>query len=228
MQSKTYGQICPIARSLDVLGERWTLLLVRELLLGPKKFKDFLKVMPAMGPNRLSDRLKGLVDAGVATQTPPPGVAYALTERGEQLRGPLLALGLWGLGIPAAGQFGEKAVRAELIALSISTLNKPERSRGMCFIHEFHVGTEVFHIRVDDGDMTVFSGKSIARADAVVRCDLESFVRLAAGLPVTDPESVRFETGTHAQILQLFGLLEEPPHGVVQSLLANNLNPKGV
>ena len=57
MPNKTYGQLCPMARALDVLGDRWTLLVIRELLLGPKRYKDLLATLPAMGTNRLSERL---------------------------------------------------------------------------------------------------------------------------------------------------------------------------
>lgn len=226
VQSKTYGQMCPIARSLDVLGERWTLLLVRELLLGPKKFKDFLKVMPSMGPNRLSDRLKLLVEAGVAAQIHPPGAAYELTEWGGQLRGPLLALGLWGLGLPADDPDDKKTVRADLIALSMSTLNRPEKGRGLRFTCEFHIKDEVFHIRVDDGAMTVCSGPSSVPVDVRAVCDLETFVTMAAGRPLANPATIRLETGTKKHLMQLFELLETPPQGVVDSLLANILNMK--
>src|SRR4051794_41377304 len=84
--TKTYGQTCPLARSLDVLGERWTLLVIRELLLGPKRFKHLLAALPAIGSNRLSDRLKGLEEAGVIRQNTLPAPAavpvYELTEAG--------------------------------------------------------------------------------------------------------------------------------------------------
>src|SRR5688572_21957817 len=97
---RTYGQMCPLARSMDLLGERWTMLIVRELCLGPKRFKDLLDVLPAIGPNRLTSRLRSLEAAGVVrrgTLPPPAGVAvYELTERGEGLRGPLVELGRWG------------------------------------------------------------------------------------------------------------------------------------
>src|SRR5829696_6881577 len=76
--TKTYGQMCPLARSLDVLGERWTMLVIRELLLGPKRFKHLLAVLPAIGSNRLAERQRGLEEAGIIrkrTLPPPAGVA---------------------------------------------------------------------------------------------------------------------------------------------------------
>jgi DNA-binding HxlR family transcriptional regulator len=69
MATRTYRQMCPVARALDVVGERWTLLVVRELLLGPKRFKELMASLPAMGTNRLSDRLKTLTAQGMSPCT---------------------------------------------------------------------------------------------------------------------------------------------------------------
>src|SRR5437764_12390046 len=98
--------MCPIARSLDVLGERWTILVIRELLLGPKRFKHLLAALPAIGTNRLADRLRGLDDAGIVRKAalPPPATVpvYGLTADGERLPDPLLARGLCGRHLPPA------------------------------------------------------------------------------------------------------------------------------
>src|ERR1051325_4325675 len=122
--TKTYGQMCPLARSLDVLGERWTILVIRELLLGPKRFKHFLAALPAIGTNRLSDRLRGLEDAGIVRKAVPPPPAtvpvYELTVDGERLREPLLALGLWGLDLPLDARVDPATARADLIALCLT------------------------------------------------------------------------------------------------------------
>jgi DNA-binding HxlR family transcriptional regulator len=99
---RTYGQYCSIARSLDIVGDRWTLLIVRELLLqGPCRFTDLKNGLPGIATNLLSSRLKELEDAGlVAREDAPPPVAtilYTLTENGLTLEPVLKALGLWGL-----------------------------------------------------------------------------------------------------------------------------------
>src|SRR5271154_4972506 len=90
MSKRSYGEMCPVARALDVIGERWTILIVRELLLGPKRFKDLLARLPAMGTNRLADRLKGLEAAGVLAKRTLPAPAevqvYELSDYGERLR----------------------------------------------------------------------------------------------------------------------------------------------
>src|SRR5947199_10383546 len=100
MPTKTYGQMCPLARSLDVLGERWTILVIRELLLGPKRFKHLLAALPAIGTNRLADRLRGLEAAGIARKAvlrpPAPVPVYELIADGERLRDRLPDLGLSG------------------------------------------------------------------------------------------------------------------------------------
>jgi len=99
---RTYGQYCSIARALDIVGDRWTLLIVRELLLqGPCRFTDLKNGLPGIAKNLLSTRLKELEDAGlVAREDAPPPVAtalYTLTENGLTLEPVLKALGLWGL-----------------------------------------------------------------------------------------------------------------------------------
>lgn len=99
---RTYGQYCSIARALDVVGDRWTLLIVRELLLrGPCRFTDLKTGLPGIATNLLSTRLKELEDAGLISRedAPPPvaTVLYSLTENGLALEPVLKALGLWGL-----------------------------------------------------------------------------------------------------------------------------------
>jgi DNA-binding HxlR family transcriptional regulator len=99
---RSYGQYCSIARALDIVGDRWTLLIVRELLLqGPCRFTDLKNGLPGVATNLLSTRLKELEDAGlVAREDAPPPVAtvlYNVTENGLALQPVLKALGLWGL-----------------------------------------------------------------------------------------------------------------------------------
>jgi|SRR5579872_7523427 len=92
---------CPIARSLDIVGERWTLLILRDLaILGPRRFQDFQRRLAGISPNTLSARLKTLEDAGIVTrsfyETHPPRAEYRLTDKGEALRPVLKALREWG------------------------------------------------------------------------------------------------------------------------------------
>ena len=97
---KEYGQSCPVAKSLELLGERWTLLIVRDLLRGPKKFQDLLESLKGVVPGVLSQRLKMLEDHGIIQRhfysNHPPRAEYTLTERGAGLRPAIRALAIWG------------------------------------------------------------------------------------------------------------------------------------
>src|ERR687896_2059432 len=100
MGKRSYEQYCTVARALDVIGERWTLLLVRELLTGPKRFKDLLGGLPGIGTNLLAARLKALEGEGIvrrATLPPPAGSnVYELKELGGSLEPVIMALSRWG------------------------------------------------------------------------------------------------------------------------------------
>jgi DNA-binding HxlR family transcriptional regulator len=96
-----YGQACPVAKTLDVVGERWTILILRDLVRqGPRKFQDFEASLPGIGPNTLSARLKRLEEAQIVErrfyESHPPRAEYVLTEKGEALRPVLRALKAWG------------------------------------------------------------------------------------------------------------------------------------
>jgi DNA-binding HxlR family transcriptional regulator len=97
---KQYGQSCPVARSLEFLGERWTLLIVRDLLAGPRKFQEFSASLGGVTPAVLSHRLKVLETHGIVSRRlysqHPPRAEYTLTSRGVELRPVVRALGIWG------------------------------------------------------------------------------------------------------------------------------------
>lgn len=112
MTNKTYNQYCAIAHTLDLVGDRWTLLIVRNLLLGPRRFSDLMKGLPGVSTNILTERLKLLEEHTVVhtRYLPPPAASsvYELTERGYGLADVLSALARWGsltLGQPAASQY---------------------------------------------------------------------------------------------------------------------------
>jgi len=107
---KVYHQYCPVAHALDQVGDRWELLIVRELMLGQRRYTDLAEALPGIGSNILASRLRDLEKAGIVRKTklPPPWAVsvYELTERGRELDGVLRALASWGastLGPPEAG-----------------------------------------------------------------------------------------------------------------------------
>ena len=194
MATRSYRQVCSVARALDVLGERWTLLVVRELLLGPKRFKDLLAVLPAMGSNRLGDRLKTLQAAGVVarrTLPPPAGVnVYELTESGQQLRPAIYCLGAWGAQLPVPDSIDPDSARAELIAFGLAGTSPPELSAELGETYQFEVGDECFHVQATQGVVTAHSGPAPVAADLLVECDLQTFIALATG-ELSPPRAVR-------------------------------------
>jgi DNA-binding HxlR family transcriptional regulator len=218
MGNKTYGQLCPIARALDLLGDRWTLLLIRELLLGPKRFKDLLAMLPAMGTNRLSERLAMLVESRVISPTtlsaPAVAPAYALTALGEQLRKPLLALGLWGLNLPVDERVDPSSARAELIALCLTGVADPAASAGLHEIVEFQVGAETFHLQINNGEVLARSGAA-AQPDLQAQCDMDTFMALAlrqvTPTGALSKGQVKLLRGSQQAFIRVFRILESRP-----------------
>ena len=107
---KRYHQYCPVAHALDLIGDRWALLIVRELMLGQRRYTDLADALPGIGTNILAGRLRHLEGAGVVRRTklPPPAAVtvYELTAEGRELDGVLHALARWGartMGAPEAG-----------------------------------------------------------------------------------------------------------------------------
>lgn len=214
MPARSYGQVCSIARALDVLGERWTLLVVRELLLGPKRFKDLLATLPAMGGNRLADRLTRLRAAGAVARRmlpPPAGVhVYELTPSGQQLRPAIQCLGAWGWRLPLAHDVDGDTVRAELIALGLAGMSPPALSAELGETYEFHVAGECFHVNATRGVLDARSGPSPVVAELVVECDLHTFFALATG-ELSASQAIRRRRvnvrGTPALLARAFELL---------------------
>jgi DNA-binding HxlR family transcriptional regulator len=173
---RSYGQACPLACALDLLGERWTLLVVRELLLGPKRFGELGTRLPGAGPNRLSTRLKRLHAAGVTERTADG--AHALTAYGEGLRAPVLGLGSWGLSLLPAFDVGSG--RADLVALVMSGVVDPAKLTGIDVSLELHA-EEVFTMTVHDGAVAVRSGPADDPSPVRLHCEPGTFVALLLG-----------------------------------------------
>jgi DNA-binding HxlR family transcriptional regulator len=136
MVKKSLDKNCPVARSLDIVGERWTLLLVRDLLVGPKRFQDFLESMPGMAPNVLSDRLKTLEAHQLIERNfysdHPPRAEYSLTQKGHELGVVVLALGRWGvrhLDIKSPGTLQHDECHGYLKLAAEALLRQPVRRR---------------------------------------------------------------------------------------------------
>jgi DNA-binding HxlR family transcriptional regulator len=132
MAKRSYEQHCPLACALDVLGERWTLLVVRDLLAGPKRYTDLHRGLPGLATDLLTERLRALEGAGVVRrrELPPPAAAtvYELTERGRELEQPIIALARFGLGLLGEGPGQDATPRPDRFGLLLRLLFKPERA----------------------------------------------------------------------------------------------------
>ncbi|PZF86034.1 winged helix-turn-helix transcriptional regulator [Jiangella anatolica] len=119
---RSYGQFCALARSLDVVGDRWTLLIVRELLPGPMRYTELKTSLQGIATNLLSERLKTMEANGIVERRlEDAGVVYALTPWGAGLREPMEALGRWGAPLLATGQ-GDDAFQPRWLALALPAL----------------------------------------------------------------------------------------------------------
>jgi DNA-binding HxlR family transcriptional regulator/putative sterol carrier protein len=183
MSRRTYDQYCAVARALDVVGERWTLLVVRELLTGPKRFKDLLDGLPGIGTTLLTARLKDLEGHGIvrrATLPPPAGSkVYELTDLGRSLEEVVMALSRWGLNLLGAPrQVDDLQPTWAMVALQSSL--QPEAASGPRETYEFRVDGELFQVRVEGGEAEARRG-SAADPDLIVSGDTETLLSIAAG-----------------------------------------------
>ena len=183
MSKRSYNQYCAVARAMDIVGERWTLLIVRELLPGPKRFKDLLEGLPGIGTNLLAARLKDLEGYGVVRRTtlPPPAASrvYELTELGRSLEPVIMGLARWGLEFLGASR--EKEDRQPAWAMvALRSLLKPEAAGEVRESYEFRLDDEVFHVWIENGEIEVRQGTT-ADPYLVVRSDTQTLLAVAAG-----------------------------------------------
>lgn len=160
MAKRTYGDSCGIARALDVVGERWALLVVRELVLGPKRFTDLREGLPRLGPDMLAQRLRDLEEAGVVRRRTLPAPAasrvYELTDWGADLEPVLLELGRWGSRVRLPDQPRPLGVDAAILALE--TTFDPAGAVGLNESYEIRLGDQRFSLTVTDGRLRVARG----------------------------------------------------------------------
>lgn len=168
MAKRGYGQFCGLARGLELVGERWALLIVRDLLVGPRRYTDLRNGLPRIPTNILSARLKELEAAGLVERRvrprPDGSVVYALTERGAGLEETVLALGRWGardMGEPRDGEI----VTADALVMALRTTFRPETAADLRA--ELRLGGIVLGVVVDGGRLTVTEGP-LADAELVV------------------------------------------------------------
>jgi DNA-binding HxlR family transcriptional regulator len=214
---RDYFDGCAAAHALDLVGERWALLVVRELLLGPKRFTDLRTGLPHASPNVLSQRLRELEEAGVLRRRrlPPPAASavYELTEWGLELEPVLQTLGRWAArSLPEAEHIG-----VDPLVLSMRTMFSPATARGVDDVVQFVLADQPFVARVHDGAFTMERGEAPAPAATVTAQAPEAWAAvLYAGHPVDSAISDGMLTlsGDRAAVERLLDLfpMPEPLH----------------
>ena len=210
---RTYGDLCGIARALDVVGERWALLVVRELLLGPKRFTDLRDGLPHVSPDVLSQRLRELEQAGLVERRTRPAPAgsrvYQLTERGRGLEPVVIELGRWGSRAPFPP--GDATMGADSVMLALQTLFRAAAADGLAATYELRRGGQPFRARVENGRLDLSRG-SAEQPTAILTTDPETLAALlwqGRGLPEArraGDATVEGDARSAARFLRLFPL----------------------
>ena len=176
---RTYDDGCAAAHALDLVGERWALLVVRELLLGPKRFTDLRAGLPQASPNVLSQRLRELEGAGIVRRRklPPPAASrvYELTDWGLELEPVIVRLGRWGARSPSKPR--DAALGVDSLILSFRTMFDPRAAEGLGASYELRLGEDRFRAEVADGRFEVVRGVA-DRPDAIIETDSNTLAAL--------------------------------------------------
>jgi DNA-binding HxlR family transcriptional regulator len=182
MTERRYGQYCGLAYALDLVGERWALLIVRDLLMAPRRFGELHRGLPGIPSNVLAARLKELEQNGVVERRVAPrpgtGVVYELTDYGRELEEIVLGLGLWGarsLGEPKQGD----VVTPAALVVALRAGFQPRAARGLRATYELRVGDVVVHARVAGGRLDAGEGPA-EEPDVVLESDA-TLKRVMAG-----------------------------------------------
>lgn len=178
--TKDYGQFCGLSHALDLIGSRWTLMIVRELLLEPKRFTELEHGLPGIPTNVLSARLRELEDHGLVERRllprPANSVVYDLTEYGRELEDPLLRLGHWGaksLSVPKSSDF----MSTSSLTLGLRAMFHPEAAQGVHLDFEVPVRDFALKGRIADGVLTV-PVEAEAKPELTIRGDPATMMEL--------------------------------------------------
>jgi DNA-binding HxlR family transcriptional regulator len=218
---KRYGQACAVARGLDVVGDRWSLLVVRELMVGPRRYTDLIEGLPGIGTNVLAARLRDLHEAGIISKAtlPPPAAAavYELTEAGRALAPILSALREWG-AVHAPPVQPDDAVRPAWVLMSAARVPSNLEPGRVC---EIRAGNEVFRLTAEAKGLSVRGGTA-EHPDAVIKFDLDTLYALVTGSTTARAARKRTEAqGDEAVVTEILTLL----HGALNASPARSAGP---
>jgi DNA-binding HxlR family transcriptional regulator len=186
VSDKLYGQYCGLAKALDLIGERWSLLVIRELFLGPRRFSDLIDGLPGISTSVLTERLSRLEQERLilrrALPSPAASKVYELTEGGRELARALVPLAAWGVRLLAATpRKRTEAFRPAWGLLLLRETFDATAARDVHDVYEFHVDGSVVSVIVEDGEMQVIEGQSGRRADVEIHADAKTFIDVGVG-----------------------------------------------
>lgn len=177
-----------MAHALDLIGERWALLIVRELLLGPKRFTDLRAGMPGASADILTQRLRELMDAGVVRQTklPPPAgsMVYELTDWGAELEPVVTHLGRWGSRSPSMNHDAARSV--DSLVLSLRALFDHQGAQGFSATIGLRLGEHSFSLTIGDGELHLTRGGAEAPTATLVTDPRTLAAVIYGGRPLED------------------------------------------
>src|SRR5918997_1981168 len=183
MARHPHQQYCALARALDVAGDRWTLLIVRELAPGARRFTDLLDGLPGISRKLLTERLRALERDGIIArlELPPPAArrVYELTDDGRDLATAMAPLIAWGARRVGDRKPGE-SFRARWAAVGMAGLADREAATGVSETYQFLIGDSAFHFTVDDGSIELRDGRTQDPA-VIVTTDDKTWADIASG-----------------------------------------------
>ena len=185
--SRSYGQYCGLARALDVVGDRWNLLIARQLLMAPARYRELLEGLPGVATNLLADRLRDLETAGVVERRlaeEDNAIVYALTPWGAELREPIESLIRWSTPLMARGPGGDR-FRAEWLVVALPALLGGRAAAHRSSTVGIAVDGQLLQVRTTRSgiEVSLHDGRDL---DAVVRADASIVLGLAAGVLALD------------------------------------------
>lgn len=180
MTGRSYEQYCALAKALDLIGERWTLLIVRELIEGARRYTDLQEGVPGIATDMLAARLRSLEDSGLVERRllPPPAAStvYELTPLGRGLEPVIRELARWGLGL--MGKRKGEEFRIHWMGIWMRTSFRPERADGPPLTVQFEVGGDSMHARIAEGALETTIGPA-ADPDVTIAGDVATLSRAA-------------------------------------------------
>lgn len=166
MTNQHYGQFCGLARAAEIVGQRWTLLILRDLSVGPQRYSDLVSGLPGIPTNTLASRLKELEEEGIVERMAPSrgerAVVYRLTPRGEELGPAMNALSRWGAGGMRTPRDGEIVTTASIASALKVAAGEGVVPKGWDTAYTVRVGEVVTHLIMRDGVITVGPGAAEA------------------------------------------------------------------